>query len=337
MSVPPGFISRDWPFAAPFASSLAQSLDSSLDPSLAPCLVAGIEQPVLVIGNFDGVHLGHKLVLAEARALASRIGKPLVALTFEPHPRDVFTPAQPVFRLTNLPQKAKLLAQAGADVTLALDFNAALSSLSAAAFIDELLIGACRASGVVVGHDFHFGKGRAGTPEFLSTHLQKAGITCLIVPPQHQNGELLSSRAIRAALEAGDIAAANAALGRQWAVSAIVEHGDKRGRELGFPTANLHLPVSCRLRHGIYAVRATVEGTTHNAIASFGRRPTFDDGRPKLEVMLFDFAGDLYGKEICVEFVAWIRGEERFDSVDALILQMNNDCDAARVLLEARA
>lgn len=327
MTVAPLCVTRHWPFTAP--------------------AISGLRQPVLVIGNFDGVHRGHLAVVAKARQLAESLERSLVALTFEPHPRDVFNPARPVFRLTPLAEKARLLALAGCDATLAINFDAALSGLEAQDFVRELLIGACEASGVVVGHDFHFGKGRAGTPDLLRDWLEQAGINCIIVPPQLHGGtdgrqvvgegDLFSSRAIRAALEEGDIAAANAALGHEWSVTAMVEHGDKRGRQLGFPTANLHLPASCRLAHGIYAVRASVQGSVqgraHDAIASFGRRPTFDDGRPKLEVMLFGFDGDIYGRDLRVDFVAWIRGEERFGSIDALVAQMERDCAAARLLL----
>ncbi len=308
-------IKRGWPFAMP--------------------LPAGLEHPVLAIGNFDGVHLGHRAVLDEARRFADRLGRKLVVLTFEPHPRSFFKPGQPVFRLTPLDEKATALALAGVDATLALQFDAAVAGLSAESFIDDVLVKACGAAGVAVGHDFHFGKGRTGTTAMLQERLEAQGIACLIVPPHLLAGELVSSRAIRLSLGEGDVAGAAALLRRPWQVTATVEHGDKRGRELGFPTANLHLAPETGLRHGIYAVRATAGGKTFNAIASFGRRPTFDDGRPKLEVMLFDFAGDLYGKALTVEFVAWIRGEERFDSVDALVAQMNRDCVAARQLLEA--
>jgi riboflavin kinase / FMN adenylyltransferase len=310
-------IERGWPFASP------------LPPRL--------EHPVLAIGNFDGVHLGHGAVLKEAQRLAQRLGRKLVALTFEPHPRSFFRPEEPVFRLTPLHEKAMALAMAGADATLALRFDASVAGLSAEAFVDELLVRACGAAGVVVGHDFHFGKGRAGTAEMLQERLESLGVACAIVTPHLLAGELVSSRAIRAALAKGDVAIAAALLGRPWQVTASVEHGDKRGRELGFPTANLHLSPETGLRHGIYAVRAMVDGKTHNAIASFGRRPTFDDGRPKLEVMLFDFAGDLYGKPLSVDLIAWIRGEERFDSIKALVAQMNRDCALARQLLEAAA
>jgi riboflavin kinase/FMN adenylyltransferase len=170
----------------------------------------------------------------------------------------------------------------------------------------------------------------------LRERLAGHGVPVIIADPFRLEGEAVSSSAIRAALEKGDVAHAARLLGRDWSVTAAVQHGDKRGRDLGFPTANLHLPPECRLAHGIYAVRATVAGRTHDAIASFGRRPTFDGGIAKLEVMLFDFSGDLYGQEMEVSFVGWIRGEERFASVEALVARMNLDCDAARALLEAR-
>jgi riboflavin kinase/FMN adenylyltransferase len=292
--------------------------------------------PVVVIGNFDGVHLGHRSVIGEALALARRLGRPCMALTFEPHPRSFFQPDRPVFRLTPPRQKAALLAQAGCATTLAVTFDADFAALGADEFVDALLVKACRAAGVVAGYDFHFGKGRAGTPQMLRERLSSHAIPVIIADPFRLEGEAVSSSAIRAALEKGDVAHAARLLGRDWSVVETVRHGDKRGRELGFPTANLHLPPECRLAHGIYAVRAAVAGVTHDAIASFGRRPTFDGGAPKLEVMLFDFAGDLYGREIEVSFVSWIRGEERFDSVEALVARMNRDCDAARALLEAR-
>jgi riboflavin kinase/FMN adenylyltransferase len=313
----PSAIERSWPFAAVFAGGLAH--------------------PVIAIGNFDGVHLGHRAVIAEAMALAGSIGRPCVALTFEPHPRSVFQPDSPVFRLTPWPQKAELLKAAGCAATLAIRFDRAFAALTADQFIDDLLIDACGASGVVVGFDFHFGKGRAGNPEIMRARLNARDVPCRIADPLCLGTEVVSSSAIRAALEAGDVVHAAALLGRPWSVCAVVQHGDKRGRELGFPTANLHLTEDCRLAYGIYAVRARVAGVTHDAIASFGRRPTFDDGAPKLEVMLFDFAGEIYGQVMEVSFIGWIRGEARFDGVDALIAQMHRDCDAARALLEARS
>jgi riboflavin kinase / FMN adenylyltransferase len=312
----PVFFEHAWPFSGVLAGALAQ--------------------PVIAIGNFDGVHLGHLAVVNEAKALATKLGRACVALTFEPHPRSVFRPDQPVFRLTPPTQKARLLGQAGCAAILAVTFDAGFAALTAEQFVDDLLIKACNASGVVAGYDFHFGKGRTGNANVLRGRLAEHAIACTIAQPFALGGDVVSSSAIRAALEQGDVTGAARLLGRNWSVAATVQHGEKRGRELGFPTANLHLPADCRLAHAIYAVRASVAGRTHAAIASFGRRPTFDGGAAKLEVMLFDFSGDLYGQEMEVSFIGRIRGEERFESVEALIAQMNRDCEAARALLEAR-
>jgi riboflavin kinase/FMN adenylyltransferase len=188
---------------------------------------------------------------------------------------------------------------------------------------------------VVIGHDFHFGRGREGTPALLSALCREAGLSCRIIPPVALAAESqpVSSSGIRAALAAGDIDRANALLGYRWFVQAPVRHGDKRGRTLGYPTANMALP-DCGLAHGIYAVRARLpDGTIRNGVASYGRRPTFDDGAPLLEVNLFDFSGDLYGQSVAVEFVAYIRGEERFASAEALIARMDVDAAEARARL----
>jgi riboflavin kinase/FMN adenylyltransferase len=192
-------------------------------------------------------------------------------------------------------------------------------------------------SGVVIGHDFHFGKGREGNPERMGELCRERGLDCLVAPALIDGSEPVSSSAIRAALEAGDIDTANRLLGYRWFVRAEVRHGDKRGRELGYPTANMRLSDDCRLRHGIYAVRASVNGRPVDGVASFGRRPTFDNGAPLLETHLFDFKGDLYGKALDVEFIGWIRGEERFDWIEALIAQMDRDSlEAKRMLAEDR-
>jgi riboflavin kinase/FMN adenylyltransferase len=199
--------------------------------------------------------------------------------------------------------------------------------------VTNLLVADLRISGVVVGHDFHFGHAREGTPQRLEALCTEHGLTCTIVPPVAYRGCVVSSSAIRRHLEEGEIAAANALLGYRWFVRAEVGHGDKRGRLLGYPTANLRLPDGNRLRHGIYAVRARVGDKVHEGVASHGRRPTFDHGAPLLEVHLFEFAGDLYGQLLHVEFVGWIRGEERFDSAAALVERMNQDAQEAKAIL----
>jgi len=287
---------------------------------------------VAAIGNFDGVHRGHQHLIG----MALRSGRPAAVLTFEPHPRSFFQPDKPLFRLTPEPVKLGIFARLGLAGAFVLRFDGRLASLSAEDFV-SLLAREFGLSGVVIGHDFHFGRGREGNPERMSDLCRKLGLDCFIAPAVVEGAEPVSSSAIRAVLEAGDIATANTLLGYRWFVRAQVRHGDKRGRELGYPTANMRLPDDCRLRHGIYAVRASVNGQLVDGVASFGRRPTFDNGAPLLETHLFDFQGDLYGKALDVEFIGWIRGEERFDGIEALIAQMDRDSEEAkRMLAEVR-
>ena len=291
---------------------------------------------VVAIGNFDGVHRGHAALLEVATGEAGRRGVKSVVLTFEPHPRTVFRPDQPVFRLTPLAAKARLLAALGVDGMIVLPFDRAFSALTAATFVETILLGRLGARAVVVGYDFHFGKGRGGTPAFLVEEGSRRGFDVSVMDAVlDADGSLLSSSVIRDALVAGDIAAANRLLGYRWFVDGEVITGDRRGRELGFPTANIALPADCRLRHGIYAVTIAVRGTVHAGVASYGRRPTFDDGAPLLEVHVFDFSGDLYGEAVIVTFFDWIRPEERFPSVASLIAAMDRDAAIARAGLAA--
>jgi riboflavin kinase/FMN adenylyltransferase len=293
-----------------------------------------IRGAVVAIGNFDGVHRGHRKLIDAACAEAARLGRPTAVLTFEPHPRKFFQPDIAFFRLTPEPVKLAVLARTAIDGVFIRRFDAALAALSPDAFVDRVLIEALQASGVVVGHDFHFGRGRAGTPEGLAALSAARGLTCRIVDVVREGGAIVSSTGVRRALESGDVAEANQLLGYRWFVRAEVRHGDKRGRTLGYPTANLRLADDCQLRHGIYAVRvATAEDGVRDAVASFGRRPTFDNGAPLLEAHLFDFAGDLYGLTLDVEFVGWIRGEEKFDAVEALVARMDEDARQAKAVL----
>jgi riboflavin kinase/FMN adenylyltransferase len=293
----------------------------------------GLTRSFAAIGNFDGVHRGHHAVFDAARAQARVAGVKTLALTFEPHPRTFFKPDAPVFRITPEAAKLRLFAANNLDGAVVLEFNRELASLSAEDFVAKLLVGWLGISGVAVGHDFHFGKQRQGTPEFLIDAGKRHGFAVEIVPPFNQGGVPVSSGAIRAALSEGDIARAQALLGHPWFVTGEVIHGEKRGRGLGFPTANIRLDPSCQLKHAIYAVRAHVDGRAYDAVASFGRRPQFDNGAPLLETFLFDFDGDLYGQEITVEFAGFIRAEAKFDSLDALITQMNRDSSEARAIL----
>ncbi|MBQ0823763.1 bifunctional riboflavin kinase/FAD synthetase [Microvirga sp. HBU67558] len=282
------------------------------------------------IGNFDGVHRGHQHLLR----MAQGSGRPSAVVTFEPHPRTFFQPDRPLFRLTPEPVKLEIFERLGLDGVFQRRFSGSLAALTAPGFVD-LLARELQLSGVVIGHDFHFGRGREGNPARMAELCRERGLDCLVAPAIVEGTEPVSSSAIRAALEAGDIATANRLLGYRWFVQAHVRHGDKRGRELGYPTANMRLSDDCRLRHGIYAVKASVVGRPVDGVASFGRRPTFDNGAPLLEVHLFDFSGDLYGQILDVEFVGWIRGEERFDGIDALITQMDRDSvEAKRMLAE---
>lgn len=295
----------------------------------------------LALGNFDGVHRGHQAVLAEAKAKAAAAGVPCGVMVFEPHPREFFRPHLPVFRLTSLPVKLELLAAFGLDFTVVMDFNAELAAMEPDAFIEQILLERLGISRAVAGFDFHFGKGRKGTPDFLSRYAAAHGFEATIVEPVGGGEGTFSSSAIRRHLEAGEVAEAAALLGYRWFVRGEVVSGDKRGRDLGFPTANIVMPASCRLAYGIYAVRVRGgegEGRmVHDAVASYGVRPTFGGGNPVLEVYVFDFEGDLYGKVIEVEFVAWLRPELKFDNIDALIAQIGQDCDDARAALAGSA
>jgi riboflavin kinase / FMN adenylyltransferase len=296
-------------------------------------LPAALQGAVVAIGNFDGVHRGHQRLIALAREVASRNGRPNAVLTFDPHPRLFFNPDAPLFLLTPGPVKIAVLRRLDLDGVVIRRFDANVAALSAAAFVARFLVEDLGASGVVVGHDFHFGHAREGTPQRLEDLCGEHGLSCTIVPAVSHDGCVVSSSAIRANLEHGEAARANALLGYRWFVRAEVNHGDKRGRLLGYPTANLRLPANNRLRHGIYAVRAQVGDDVYGGVASYGRRPTFDNGAPLLEAHLFDFAGDLYGKMLDVEFVGWIRGEERFESAEALVDRMNEDSREARACL----
>ncbi len=295
------------------------------DPDAVPAHLAGA---MVAIGNFDGVHRGHVAVVQAALAA----GRPAMAMTFEPHPRSVFRPDAPVQRLTDEAAKLKLLARQGLDGAVVMTFDRALAGVTAAAFLSDILVGRLSARGVVVGYDFHFGRGREGSPDFLRAEGPAHGLEVIVVPP-FGNGAPISSSAIRSLLGAGEVEKAAVLLGHNWFVAGEVVAGDRRGRELGYPTANIVLAPDCPLAHGIYAVRAALEGRIVDGVASFGRRPTFDDGAPRLEVFLFDFDADIYGRRLEVEFVARIRGEERFDGVAALVAQMDRDTAAARAAL----
>jgi riboflavin kinase / FMN adenylyltransferase len=294
-----------------------------------------LDGAVVAIGNFDGVHRGHRAVIAAALARAKALSRPAAALTFEPHPRRFFRPNEPLFRLTDERAKLRLLAATGLSGAIVLRFDAALASLSAHDFIARVLLARFTVAGVAIGFDFHFGLNRAGSPDYLAAQGAKLGFAVDIVPRFEDAGRPVRSGPIRAALAAGRIAEANTLLGYPWFVSAKVIHGDRRGRELGYPTANMRLDPDCGLKHGIYAVRVGVGERRYDGVASFGRRPMFDQGTVLLEVFLFDFAGNLYGETIDVAFLEWIRPERTFDSVEDLVRRMNEDAQLARAALAA--
>ena len=290
---------------------------------------------VIALGNFDGVHRGHRAVIAAAMRMAGARGTRALAMTFEPHPRDFFARGTAQFRLTDEVDKLRLLAGTGLDGAVVMTFDARRASTPAQDFIHHDLIERLGISGIAVGYDFHFGKGRSGSPTLLKAEAPKLGIEVHVEPHFDVGGHAVSSTAIREALSQGEIDAASAMLGYPWFVTGEVVHGEKRGRDLGFPTANMRLDANCALRHGIYAVRIGRGAERLDGVASFGRRPTFDNGAPLLETFVFDFNGDLYGEVLDVAFIAYIRDELKFDGVEALIRQMDDDAAKARAALAA--
>ncbi|HVV61466.1 MAG TPA: bifunctional riboflavin kinase/FAD synthetase [Pseudolabrys sp.] len=296
--------------------------------------IAPLHGAVVAVGNFDGVHRGHRSVIDAARARARKLGRKAAALTFAPHPRLFLRPQDPLFQLSSLRDKLRLLAATGLDGAIVMDFDATLAATSAQDFIDRILVGRMGIGGAAIGFDFHFGQNRGGSPAFLREQGERLGFAVDIVAPLEDEGRPVSSGAVRQALTQGEVVEAAELLGAPWFVSGEVIHGEKRGRELGFPTANLKLDPSCALKHGIYAVRADVGGVRHDGVASFGRRPTFDNGAPLLEVFLFDFDGDLYGQMIDIAFIGWIRQEQKFETIEDLMRHMTADAAQARDALK---
>jgi riboflavin kinase / FMN adenylyltransferase len=288
---------------------------------------------VLAIGNFDGVHRGHQALLKVVHDEAARLRRPAGAILFEPHPREFFQPERPHFRLTPLPLKLELLERFGLDLAAVLRFDASLAALSADGFIDRVLVEKLAAAHLVIGYDFRFGKGRGGDPQTLERAGAACGFGVSVVAQVAEAGEVFSSGAIRAELAQGDVQGAAQMLGWWWRVSGRVTGGAKRGTGLGFPTANIALAPGTALAHGIYAVRVHVGDAYYQAAAYLGTRPTFDDGAPVLEVFLFHFDGDLYGRDIDVEFIDFIRPDLRFEGVEELRAQMEKDCERAREIL----
>lgn len=289
---------------------------------------------VIALGNFDGFHLGHQAVAGEAVRWARAMGRPAIIATFDPHPVRHFKPDAAPFRLTTLDQREALFTAAGADAMLVFAFDGTLAGTTADSFVRDLLVGRLGAAAVVTGEDFTFGKARGGNIQVLRDVGAEVGLQTRAVGPVLLDGEVVSSSRIREALIAGDPQEAARLLTRPFAIKGPVQHGDKVGRTINFPTANLDIGTYLRPRYGIYAVTGHLpDGRVLKGAANIGIRPTFDPPKELLEPHFFDFSGDLYGQEIEVAFHHFLRGEAKFDSLDALVAQMGRDCDEARRLL----
>ncbi|HET6574782.1 MAG TPA: bifunctional riboflavin kinase/FAD synthetase [Fimbriiglobus sp.] len=288
----------------------------------------------VTVGNFDGVHRGHQELVAAARRWAERVNGPAVAVTFDPPPAALLHPRpEKAVPLTTLADRAALLVDAGADHVVTLRTDAGLLSLSPEAFVEDVLLRLFRANAVVEGYNFRFGRGRAGDTKTLRELCAGAGVGFEEVPPLVVDGEPVSSSRVRAALVAGDVALAVELLGRPYRIAGTVGTGARRGRTIGFPTANLDGVPTLVPAVGVYAVRATVDGASHPAAANVGPNPTFGDDARKIEVHLIDFAGDLYGQELAVEFVARLRDTRPFAGAAELREQLKRDIEEARTRL----
>ena len=302
--------------------------------TLARGIPEDLKGSIVALGNFDGFHLGHQAVVGRAIQRGFHERRPVIVATFDPHPVRFFKPDLPPFRLTTLDQREALFAHAGADAMLVFEFDDTLRSTSAEDFVVELLGRQIGAAGVVTGDDFTFGKQRGGNIDLLRTVGAEHEIVSEAVAPVLLGGNRISSGRIREALQAGDTATATCLLSRDFAIEGTVQRGDQRGRELGYPTANLVLGDYQRPRYGIYAVRVTLDdGREHPGVASLGVRPTFDPPQELLEAHLLDFDGDLYGRKIEVALHAFIRDEMKFDDIDTLVAHMREDEAKARHLL----
>ncbi|XUU61321.1 bifunctional riboflavin kinase/FAD synthetase [Erythrobacter sp. HA6-11] len=292
---------------------------------------------IVALGNFDGFHKGHQAVAGEAIRWAQQQGRPSIIATFDPHPVRFFKPDVPPFRLTTLEQRQELYIAAGASAMLVFHFDGALAGTPAEDFIRDILIERFGAHGVVTGGDFTFGKGAAGNVDMLRTLGGELGLQSRVVTAVEDGSEVVSSSRVRQALKDGDPQLAAKLLTRPFAVRGIVEHGDKRGRTIGYPTANLSLENYQRPKYGIYAVTGKILSTGEilKGAANVGVRPQFEPPKELLEPYFFDFSGDLYGQEIEVAFHHFLRPEAKFDSLDDLIAQMDKDCAEARRLLSA--
>ncbi|MEM6267471.1 MAG: bifunctional riboflavin kinase/FAD synthetase [Pseudomonadota bacterium] len=290
---------------------------------------------IVALGNFDGFHQGHQAVAGEAIEWAKAEGRPSIIATFDPHPVRFFKPDVPPFRLTTLEQRQELYLAAGATAMLVFHFDAELAGTSAEDFIDDILLARLGAHGVVTGEDFTFGRKAAGNVALLEKHGDSKGLRARVVSPVSDAEQVVSSSRVRAALTEGDPQLAAELLTRPFAIRGVVEHGDKRGRTIGYPTANLSLDKYLRPKYGVYAVTGKVlsTGKVLTGAANLGIRPNFNPPKELLEPHFFDFSGDLYGQEIEIAFHHFLRGEARFDGIEALTAQMEKDCIRAKQLL----
>lgn len=293
---------------------------------------------IMALGNFDGFHAGHQAVVGQAIARARGEGRPVIVATFDPHPARLFHPDAPPFRLTSLDQRERLFGAAGADAMMVFRFDRAMAALGPAEFT-RLLVEGMGAAGVVTGLDFTFGKGRSGDVPSLASLGKALGLAVeAVAPVADEDGLVISSSRIRDALHAGDCATATRLLTRPFAIEGEVQHGDKVGRILGFPTANVSLGSFLRPAYGVYAVRGRLaDGRMLDGAANLGIRPQFDPPKELLEPHFFDFSGDLYGQVVEVQMIERIRGEAKFDGLDALTRQIARDCETARRILADKA
>lgn len=286
----------------------------------------------IALGNFDGIHAGHRAVIDAARATGHGLG----IATFEPPPRALFRPEDPPFRIFTPERRNRALLALGANTVFELPFNVDMAGMTDEEFARDVIANGLGAAHVAVGFDFRFGRGRMGDAPRLASLGRALGFGVTIVEKISELGDKASSTAMRQALRAGEPEKVAALLGGPWTVEAIVEHGEKRGREIGFPTANMTLPVGLiHPRYGIYAVRARIEGEDQwrGGVANFGRTPTTGLRDPLLETMIFDWDGDIYGQNLEVALIGFLRPEAKFDSLEEMIVQMNKDVDTARALL----
>ena len=295
---------------------------------------AHLRGAVVALGNFDGFHVGHQAVVGRALALARAAGRPALVATFDPHPARLFRPDAPPFLLTSIDQRMDLFAAFGMDGALALPFDRAMAAVGPEDFVARWLAERIGADTLVTGEDFTFGRNRGGNTRALARFAVAQGMRSETVAPVEAEGAVASSTRIREHLKAGDMAAAARLLTRPFAIEGVVQHGDKLGRTIGYPTANLPLGDYLRPAYGIYAVRGRLaDGRVVDGAANLGIRPSFDPPKELLEPYFFDFSGDLYGQRLGVELIARLRPEAKFDTLEALTAQMEADCNEARRIL----